>query len=472
MTSKPYTQELEQFRQQLYQNFNNRADTLMELVDAICSNPDARSVVEYSLTPCFRRSYSTIFQAIREMAWDDLMIARLVAPYLPRPQQRLYWLMATDVTPQPRPFAPTVPDRGMVHQPNLIKGNKPVTVGHQYSSLVLLPEAEAAVSPSWVVPLMVRRVKTSEDKELVGSEQIDALLKDPDLPFGESFCVDVGDSSYSKPACLHSKRHHARLVSIARLRGNRVLYRQFVPDPEAAERSGAGRPKRYGERFALQEPETWHPPDEEVTIRETSRRGKRYRIEIKAWHNMLMSGKNKPKRIPMDRHPFTLVRIVRYDDKGNLACQRPMWLLAIGEYRHELSAQEIYEAYKQRYDHEHFFRLGKQKMLLDGFQTPDDDREEKWWQLVHLAYAQLWLARHVARCLPKPWERNLPAMKQRLLSPTLVQRDFGRIIRQIGTPAKPPKPRFNGRGRPKGTKLPPRPRYKVVVKSQQTAKPP
>jgi hypothetical protein len=24
-------------------------------------------------------------------------------------------------------------------------------------------------------------------------------------------------------------------------------------------------------------------------------------------------------------------------------------------------------------------------MLLDGFQTPDDDREEKWWQLVHLA---------------------------------------------------------------------------------------
>jgi hypothetical protein len=56
-----------------------------------------------------------------------------------------------------------------VHYPNPVKGNKPITVGHQYSSLVLLPEAEASVSSSWVVPLMARRVTTSEDKELVGS---------------------------------------------------------------------------------------------------------------------------------------------------------------------------------------------------------------------------------------------------------------------------------------------------------------
>jgi hypothetical protein len=98
MTTKPYTQELEQFRQQLYQNFNNRADTLMELVDAICSNPDARSVVEYSLTPCFRRSYSTIFKALKEMEWEELTCARLVAPYRPAPQQRPYWLLASSAT--------------------------------------------------------------------------------------------------------------------------------------------------------------------------------------------------------------------------------------------------------------------------------------------------------------------------------------------------------------------------------------
>ena len=443
----------------------------MELVDAICSNPEARSVVEYSLTPCFRRSYSTIFKAINEMGWDEATTARLLAPYLPRPRERPFWLLGSDVTPQSRQFAYTLPDRGMVYQPNAIKGNKPITVGHQFSTTVLLPEAEAGLSASWVIPMMTRRVTTREDKELVGSEQINALLEDPQLPFGQSFCVDVGDTSYSKPACLHAKRHHPNLVSIARLRGTRVFYQQFVPDPAETSRS-VGRPQRYGERFALQEPETWHQPDEQMTIIEESRRGKRYEIQIKAWHNMLMPGKYKPQRLPMERYPFTLVQVVRYDEAGKLACRQPMWLLVIGERRGQLGAQAIYQAYGQRYDLEHFFRFGKQKMLLASFQTPEDVREEKWWQLVHLAYAQLWMARHVADHLPRPWERNLPTMKQRLLSPTLIQRDFGRIIRQIGTPAKPPKTRFISPGRPKGTKLPPRPRRKVVVKSQLEAKPP
>ncbi len=443
----------------------------MELVDAICSTPHARSVVEYCLTPCFRRSYSTIFKAINEMEWNELAIAHLLAPYLPRPQQRSFRLLGTDVTPQPRQFAHTLADRGMVYQPNTIKGNKPVTIGHQYSTTVLLPEAEEGMSPSWVIPLMTSRVATDEDKELVGSRQIGTLLKDTKLPFGKRFCVDVGDTSYSKPACLHANRHHPNLVTVARVRGTRVLYQQFVPDPDETKRS-VGCPRSYGERFALQEPETWHSPDEQVTVIEKSRRGKMYRVEIKAWHNMLMPGKRKPKRLPMHRYPFTLVQVIRYDAKGKLASKRPMWLLAIGERRRELSAQDIYEAYGQRYDLEHFFRFGKQKMLLAGFQTPEDVREEKWWQLVHLAYAQLWMARHVVCSLPRPWERNLPEMKMRLMSPTLVQRDFGRIIRQIGTPAKPPQLRFISPGRLRGTKLPPRPRRKVVVKGQQKAKPP
>jgi hypothetical protein len=405
------------------------------------------------------------------MEMDDLATARLLAPYLPRPQQRPFSLLGTDVTPQPRQFAHTLADRGMVYQPNPIKGNKPITMGHQFSTTVLLPEAEEGLTPSWVIPLMTSRVTTDEDKELVGSGQIDALLKEPKLPFGKRFCVDVGDSSYSKPACLHANRHHRHLVTVARLRGTRVLYRQFVADPNERKRS-VGCPRSYGERFALRDPETWHLPDEQVTVIEKSRRGKRYCVEMKAWHNMLMPGKCKPKRLPMQRYPFTLVQVVRYDEEGHLACKRPMWLLAIGKRRNELSAQAIYEAYGQRYDLEHFFRFGKQKMLLASFQTPEDVREEKWWQLVHLAYAQLWIGRHMAGRLPRPWERNLPAMKKGLMSPTGVQRDFGRIIRQIGTSAKPPKPRYISPGRRKGTKLPPRLRRKVVIKGQQEAKPP
>ncbi|MFN8455840.1 MAG: hypothetical protein U0401_14435 [Anaerolineae bacterium] len=137
-----------------------------------------------------------------------------------------------------------------------------------------------------------------------------------------------------------------------------------------------------------------------------------------------------------------------------------------------MSLEQIYRAYTVRFDLEHFFRFGKQKLLLTSFQTPLVEREETWWQLVHLAYAQLWLARPLGVSLPRPWERNLPNFKNQLVSPALAQRDFGRIIRQIGTPAQAPKPRHNSTGRAKGTKLPPRPRQAVVVKGKSKASSP
>ncbi|MCP5097702.1 MAG: hypothetical protein GY943_19315 [Chloroflexi bacterium] len=58
------------------------------------------------------------------------------------------------MTAQPRQFAHTLADRGIVYQPTLIKGNKPVTIGHQYSTTVYLPEAEAGMSPSWIIPCL------------------------------------------------------------------------------------------------------------------------------------------------------------------------------------------------------------------------------------------------------------------------------------------------------------------------------
>ena len=462
--------ELEQFREELYQTFNNRADALMDLVDAISSYPEAKSVVEYSEAPCYRRSYSTIAKALNTMQLNKMTLPRLISRYLPKPKKRNFVLIGVDVTPQPRPYAYTLQDRGMVYEPTVVKGNKPVTIGHQYSTVCYLPEEEEGVTSSWVVPLQTERVPTDADKELVGTNQIASLLEDETLPFAEQLCVDVADSSYSKPACLHKNRHHPNLVSIARVRGSRTLYRQPIQTAKA--KTGAGHPTWYGEEFKLPDSSTWHSPDETLTVTEHSRRGKVYRVEIQAWHNMLMPGKRKPIRIPMHKHPFTLVRIVRFHEDGTLACKHPLWLVVIGSRRHELSLADIYQAYRQRFDLEHFFRFGKQKLLLARFQTPEHWREENWWQLVHIAYAQLWLARSLATCLPRPWERNLPAYKQKLLSPSGVRRDFGRIIRQIGSPAAPPKPRGISPGRPLGTRLEPRPKQKVVVKSQKQANAP
>ncbi len=69
----------------------------------------------------------------------------------------------------------------------------------------------------------------------------------------------------------------------------------------------------------------------------------------------------------------TMMKLTISPVNGRCDC----WRLAIGEYQVKLSATDIYEAYTHRFAHEHFFRFGKQKMLLDGFQTPEDDREEK-----------------------------------------------------------------------------------------------
>jgi hypothetical protein len=133
---------------------------------------------------------------------------------------------------------------------------------------------------------------------------------------------------------------------------------------------------------------------------------------------------------------------------------------------HELSWADIHQAYQQRYDLEHFFRFGKQKLRLDKFQTPDDKHEENGWQLVALVYLHLWAAKDSVSQLPRPWERYLPSVLTKLMTPAAAQRDMGRIIRQIGTPSPAPKPRGKSPGRPKGRVLAPRIRYAVVKKTK------
>ena len=459
------THDLTQFRQQVYQNFNKRADTLMELLDALCSNHNARHVVELSLTAAFRRHYTALFQAIGEYRPQAGELAHLAAAHLPAPKKRAFWLIGVDVTSQPREYAFTLEERTFVYKPGVLKGNKPVTIGHQYSTAALLAEKDADTPVPWVVPLSCERVPAEERKFEVGKEQIDALLSDPQMPFHGQLVVEVADSDYARPDYLAAHRKHPNLVTIVRSRSNRVFYRQN--ERSAAETGGA--PGHYGTAFRLRDDATWHTPDDALEFPFVSRRGKRYTVHIQTWHNMLMRGKNKPHRLRMHQYPFTLVRIVLLDENGQPAFKRPLWLLVFGERRHKLSLQDVYEAYIQRSDLEHFFRFGKQKLLLDKFQTPETVHEEHWWLLAHLAYLQLWVARHSAATTPRPWEKYLPHYRQGKATPSSVQRDFERLLRTFGTPARPPKPRGKSPGRAKGTRLPPRKRHKVLKKSASPA---
>ena len=435
----------------------------MDLLDALCSNSQARTVVELSLEACFQREHTSVFKAITayRSEWMRQSLAQLAAAALPEPRQRPFWLLGVDTTSQPRLYAQTLQDRSYVYQPAEIQSNKPVTIGHRYSEVALLPEREVQQGKPWVVPLSSQRVNSAADKELEGAIQINALLDDPQLPFHEQLCVEVGDTSYSKPKYLFANRPKSNLVTIVRVRSNRTFYRKACI---SGQRGSRGHPAWYGAAFSLPDPSTWPVPDETTTTSMTSRRGREYRVEIEAWHDLFMRGKRKPVLIPMQCYPFTLVRIRLYHASGVLAYSQPLWVLVMGEKRNLLNLLNIYSAYNQRYDLEHFFRFGKQRLLLADFQTPDSQHEENWWQLAHLAYLQLWVARSLAADQPRPWERSLSTAKPQSLSPTRVQRDFKRIIRQIGTPASTPKRRGYSPGRRKGTILTHRPHLPVVFK--------
>ncbi len=56
--------KLAEFRTKLYTTLAFRRDALMDLIDALCSSTQSRSVVELSVEPAFRRSYSSGHDAI------------------------------------------------------------------------------------------------------------------------------------------------------------------------------------------------------------------------------------------------------------------------------------------------------------------------------------------------------------------------------------------------------------------------
>jgi hypothetical protein len=462
---------LKEFRQQVYALFPERADALMDLLDALSGNTRARSVIALSLNAPFRRGYSSVpdsidsfFQASApeqasvERRVQDIALLRLVAGQLTPPVQRRFWLFGLDTTPQPRPFADTLDDRTYVYQPNsVIKSNKPVTIGHEYSVLVYFPE-KAPATPAWVVPLWIRRVSSTENKLVVGAEQIQALLTDETLPFHQQLCVEVEDSAYSVAPFLGRVAHHTNLVTVTRLRGNRTLYRQMV----APVADAPGHPTWYGEPFALKDPSTWGQPDVTAQTTYVGRGGHTYTVHLEGWYNLLMRGQ---KDLPMHQHPFTLIRVRVLDEQGQLISPRPMWLIVFGAYRRELSLLDAWRAYSQRYDIEHFFRFGKQRLLTPAFQTPVTEHEENWWQIGQLAYVQLWLGRSLSRVLPQPWERYLPSVSDAEATPSTVHRDWERLIRQIGTPAAAPKPRGKSAGRIQGTRPPRRKRCPVIKKN-------
>lgn len=458
--------KVQNFRTRLFHIFRFRAGATMDLIDAIAGTSH-ESVVKASLSPLFRRKYSSITDAVdnmfrrqaeenpneKELQEEQLKISKLLADQCPAPKRRGFTLLATDCTAKPRIYCSKLTDRSIVHAPNHIPGQKPITVGHEYSLVVYLPEEERDRNAHWTCPLSMRRVQSYQAGPQVGFEQVQMLVTT--TAFQWELCVNVADAAYSTKHWIANGDPIPNLIHIARLRSNRILYRQPSPIVEKKRR---GRPASYGERFLLCSPPQ---ADEEARFEKISLSGTRWIIHLSRWTNLLTRG-DKAQR--MDKYPFDVVRAQVFDETGKRIFKKPLWMMVSGRRRSELTPEQIYRSYAQRYDIEHCFRFGKQKLLLARSQTSDTRHEENLTWVTMLSFAMLYQARHLAIEMKYPWERRTVPATVKTASITQVQRDYDRIIRRIGTPARIPKPRGKSAGRLKGTIVPHRPTCSIIRK--------
>jgi hypothetical protein len=276
----PLIAQFQDFRQKLYNCFESCSDACMDLLDALAGNTGANSIAELSLSPLFSRSYNSIYKAIKESFNTTIQetnneveveveveveeekannLIRVVSELIEQPQQRPFYLFATDTTPHPRIYAKTLAERGYIYQPNTIKGNKPISIGHCYSLLSILPEKEADGHAAWAVPLSGERVSLDKSGVDVASKQIESVMCDSSLPWHEKLCVLVADTAYSQRSFLFEQSKHKNVVVVARCRSNRIFYQSPAVEELNKKR---GCPKKYGERFDLSDTETWHEPNE------------------------------------------------------------------------------------------------------------------------------------------------------------------------------------------------------------------
>ena len=468
-------QEFKKFREKLYQSFDYRRDTVMDLVDALAANTTARSPVELSLSPLFKREYSALYKGIQELSRttqsnstevdksqkspvEDRISA--IAELIPAPQQKPFYLWAMDVTPLPRPYAKTLEERSIIYQPNTVKGNKPINIGHSYSVLTALPEREETGDIPWAIPLTVERVTSARTGKQVGSQQLKQILTSENLPWSNHLSVVVVDSDYSAKTFLSEQEQHSNLVVVTRVRSNRVFYQS----PKSPLKPSKGHPQWYGGKFDLKDEATWSEPTKVSQTNFMTKKGRLLQVRIQSWSEMLMRGSRD---CPMHRQPFTLLPIQVSTTEG-ISIWKPMWLIMVGQRRSELTIIEAYQAYRQRYDIEHLLRFSKQRLLLNATGTPELEHEENWVNLSFLAYVQLWAARKLAFSSYRPWEGYLRQKNATFFTPSQVQRDMNRIISEIGTPANSPKRRGYSQGRTQGMVQTKRTRHEVIKKGKKS----
>ena len=154
-------------------------------------------------------------------------------------------------------------------------------------------------------------------------------------------------------------------------------------------------------------------------------------------------------------------------DDGTPRYQRPLWLFWTGPTT--VSPADLCRMYLWRFAIEHAFRFMKQHLVLNTNQSTNLHSAHLWMYLCATAYYQLLLMRSEVQNQRPAWHLRFRHGHAIPLTPRQVQRQALAFLLALSTPARPPKPSGKGSGRPKGYRPQPRPRYRVVRKTQKRA---
>ena len=431
MTTEAQFTKLIEFRQAAYQCLGQARDAQFELTDAVLLSAAVPSFVALSLSPVFRRKWSSLYEAIQDGTPDRAGLLRLYTGQIAvsgRP------LLAGDHTAWSRLSAFTLPERTVEHQPTKIANQKPITIGQGYSTLVWLPP-EAAGS-SWALPFLHERISPTEtplEKGVSQLRQVTELL--PNRP------ISLWDAEYGNASFVNASAD-IPADKLMRLRPNLCLW---GPPPPY---SGHGRPRQHGGKFKLKDPTTWGEPDEGLRVQDPQLGP----VQLSVWGELHFR-KAPPQSL-------ILLRMERLQARGTRRAPKDLWLVWAGEAPPPLA--EWWRLYLRRFGIDHWYRFAKQRLhwTLPRFATPE--QAERWSDLMPFLTWELWLAREIVSDRPLPWQKP-----QAQLTPGRVCQGMGGVLAVIRTPAPPPKPRGKSAGWLTGRPRKRPERHPVVKKSQK-----
>jgi len=447
---------------------------------SLSSQRNYPKVVWLSLHQFYKYHYTTINKVIKELSLDDenelYKIVNEVCVI--KGFDGKYQLFAGDTTSTFHSYSSCLEDRGYVYNAmEQISFQKKIKIGYRYSYINISGRKDLK-SSHWSVPCSIDRVSTDEKSEEVLLSQLVSVFARGFFS-KERLNILALDSGYGTAKYLGKVREQQEvaenLVSIVALRRGRKVWESYE-----GEYKGKGSPQIYGTQYYLRDATDGAKLGlgtkvANQTICKTYRNSKQkiVHIELSLWQKMKLRTSDG---IDMKKIAFSVVRVRQIDSETGEIKGRPLWLAVYGNRKEEVDLWDVFQLYKCRFDIEHYFRFGKQRLLLNDYQTAEIENYNTWHQVVAIAYWFLFAASQDVEHVCMPWENNAKENDQnsqngkqnnQRKTPAQTQKGMETFISTFENIVTDPKSRNKGKGREIDTIMTKRERYKVVRKGKK-----